>query len=183
MLLSAVRLTRIGFRVAWLAGVVALISLTALPAVLHIVGLDTYTVRGGSMSPAIPIGSIVLVQRVPAAVLNAGDVITFTAPNDTVVTHRVLGRSAGDEPTFITQGDANAHPGSGPGAAIRPSSAASCCLCPVAGSALVALSTTIGMVVMGALLVTLMLAGWFLDELRTALVAATSRRAEAEPAH
>lgn len=182
MLISALGLTRIGFRVVWLAGVVALISLTALPAVLHFAGLDTYTVRGGSMSPSIPVGSVVVVQHVPAATLTAGDVITFTASNNTVVTHRVLGRSAGDDPTFITQGDANAHPDPDfiSGASVIGRVVFSV---PVAGSALVTLSTTVGMIVMGALLLTLTLGGWFLDELRTALVAATSRRAEAEPAH
>ena len=176
MLLSVLRFTRIGFRAMWLAGVVALISLTVLPAVLHLVGVNTYTVRGGSMSPTIPIGSVVLVEPVSAGAVNAGDVITFTAPNDTVVTHRVLGRSAGEDPSFITQGDANATPDPDlvPGAAVIGRVVFAV---PVAGSALVTLSTTIGMVVMGALLLTLTLGGWFLDELRTALVAATSRMA------
>jgi signal peptidase I len=179
MLLSALRVTRIGFRTAWLFGVLALITLTAMPALLHVAGLDTYTVRGGSMSPSIPIGSIVVVEHVPADAVRASDVITFTAPNATVVTHRVLGRTADSAPTFITQGDANSAP--------DPDFVASASVIgrvvwsvPFLGAALVALSSTAGIVVAGALLVSLMVGGWFIDELGTLVVAGRARRAATE---
>ena len=84
---------------------------------------------------------MVVVQHVSAGSVSAGDVITFRAPNDTVVTHRVLGRTAGDAPTFITQGDANPTPDPDmvPSAAVIGRVVFSV---PCAGAALVALSTT-----------------------------------------
>ncbi len=179
MLLSALRLTRIGFRAAWLAGVLALIALTLLPALLRVTGFETYTVRGGSMSPAISLGSLVVVQHVPAESVAAGDVVTFKAPNNTVVTHRVLGRTAGNDPTFITQGDANPSPD--PDMLSSTSVIGRVVLSvPVVGAATVAISSTSGMLVVGALLVSLMVAGWFVDELRAIVVAATTRRAAAK---
>jgi signal peptidase I len=179
MLLSALRVTRIGFRAAWLAGVLALVALTLLPAALRATGFDTYTVRGGSMSPGIPLGSFVVVQRVSADSVNAGDVITFKAPNNTVVTHRVLGRTADAQPTFITQGDANPSP--------DPDMVSSAAVIgrvvfsvPVAGAAIVALSTLGGIVVAASLLVMLMLAGWFIDEWRAMVAGPSNRRAATE---
>ena len=181
MLLSALRLTRIGFRLAWLVGVAALVVLAAGPAVLRIAGVDSYTVRGGSMAPAVPLGALVLVQHVPASDIVAGDVISFRAPNGTVVTHRVLGRSAGTEPTFITKGDANATPDPDmtPASAVIGRMAVSI---PFAGLALVQLATASGILIAAALLVSLMVAGWFTDELRTTLAASATRGATTEPA-
>lgn len=181
MLLSALGLTRIGLRLAWLIGVVVLIALAAGPAVLRFAGIDTYTVRGGSMSPSVPLGAVVLVQHVRPSDIAAGNVITFLAPNDTVVTHRVLGRSAGDDPTFITKGDANPtqDPDMVPGAAVLGRMVVSI---PFAGSAVSALASPPGIVIVVALLVSLLVGGWFIDELRSTVVAAAARGAAAEPA-
>ena len=181
MLLSGLRVTRIGFRLAWLVGVAVLVALAAGPAVLRVAGVDSYTVRGGSMAPSVPLGALVLVQHVPASDIVAGDVISFRAANDTVVTHRVLGRSAGTEPTFITKGDANATPDPDmtPASAVIGRVAVSI---PFAGLALVQLATGPGILIAAALLVSLMVAGWFIDELRTTLAAAATRRAATEPA-
>ena len=181
MLLSALRMVRIGFRLTWLIGVIVLIALAAGPAALRLAGIDSYTVRGGSMSPSVPLGALVLVEQVPASDIVAGDVITFRAPNNTVVTHRVLGRSAGTDPMFITKGDANPTPDPDmtPASAVIGRVALSI---PFAGSALVQLATGAGMLIAAALLVSLMVAGWFIDELRTTLAAAATRRATTEPA-
>ncbi len=178
MLLSALRLTRICLRATWLAGVMALIVLSAGPSVLRFAGFETYTVRGGSMAPAIPIGSIVVVERVAPSSISAGDVVTFRAANEVVVTHRVLGRSAGPEPTFITRGDSN--PGPDPDLISSTALIGRVAIAvPVIGSALVSLSSTTGMVVVVLLLGSILLAGWFIDELRTAM-AANSRRSATE---
>ena len=177
MLLSALRLTRLGLRFAWVTGLVVLIGLTAMPAVLHAAGYDTFTVRGGSMEPQI---STRVGDRRPAhrscSRSPPATSSRSTAPNDTVVTHRVLGRSAGSEPTLITQGDANQTPDPGmvPAAAVIGRVVFSV---PEAGALLAGLTTTSGMVMAGALLLSLMIAGWFVDELRTILSAANSQRA------
>ncbi len=90
----------------------ALVLLVLLPRVMGWVPL---TVLSGSMEPAIPIGSQVVVERVQTeaelADIEIGDVISFMPqPNDrTVVTHRVVAQSVqldGDI-MLTTRGDAN----------------------------------------------------------------------------
>lgn len=176
MLLSALRGIRTGFRLAWLAGVLALVALTVGPGLLRMTGIDTYTVRGGSMAPAIPIGSLVFVESVEGASINAGDVITFDAPNNAVVTHRVVGRSAGDEPTFITQGDANPTPDPDMVSSDRVIGRVTFSV-PEAGALVGELSTATGIVMCAAGLVALMVSGWFVDELRTNVIKGMARRA------
>jgi signal peptidase len=65
------------------------------------------------MSPAIPVGSLVIATRASAADLRPGDVIVFRRPDRAgmMVVHRIEAVSqtpAG--PVFITKGDANAGP-------------------------------------------------------------------------
>jgi len=171
MLVAALRGIRIGLRLAWLAGIAVVVTLAAGPAALRIVGIDTYSVRGGSMSPTVPLGAVVLVQHVSPSAIAAGDVITFRAANDTVVTHRVLGRSDGDDPTFITKGDANdtQDPEMVPGAAVIGRLVLTI---PLVGWALADLGTSTGVLVVAAGLACLMVAGWFIDELRATVAVA-----------
>lgn len=67
-------------------------------------------IRSGSMSPTLPVGSLVAYERVPAGSLRVGDVISITPPGKpgTVVTHRIARVETGAEGTFLmTKGDAN----------------------------------------------------------------------------
>lgn len=66
--------------------------------------------RTGSMSPAIPAGSVAVVQRVPAADIEVGDVVTVDRDGELPVTHRVTAIVAGadDERVITMRGDANA---------------------------------------------------------------------------
>lgn len=67
--------------------------------------------RTGSMAPTIPAGSVAIVQRVPAADIAVGDVVTVDRSGELPVTHRVTSVSAGslDGTRMITmRGDANA---------------------------------------------------------------------------
>jgi signal peptidase len=66
----------------------------------------------GSMSPAIPTGSIAFVREMPASEISVGDVVTVDRSPELPVTHRVveiLGQD-GDAVTFRMKGDANADP-------------------------------------------------------------------------
>lgn len=68
------------------------------------------TVLTGSMNPAIPAGSLVLVKPVDPATIEPGDVITWQVrPGEaTYVTHRVVLVQDGTIPlSFVTKGDAN----------------------------------------------------------------------------
>ena len=68
------------------------------------------TVASGSMQPALPLGSLVVVVPRDAAAVRIGDVITFNPPGDDTrtITHRVVDvQGAGDAVSVHTQGDAN----------------------------------------------------------------------------
>ena len=83
-----------------------LFMLYILPA---LTGTRWYVVTSGSMSPAIPTGSMVVVCRSSFGEIRAGDVITFRiGGGDTTVTHRVT--SVDRESSCLrTKGDANEH--------------------------------------------------------------------------
>src|SRR5919199_1569638 len=68
------------------------------------------TVASGSLQPALPLGSLVVVVPRDAATVRTGDVITFSPPGDPgrTVTHRVVDvRGAGPDLQVHTRGDAN----------------------------------------------------------------------------
>lgn len=67
--------------------------------------------RTGSMSPTIPAGSVAVVQRVPAADIATGDVVTVDRADALPITHRVTSVGPGasaDERIITMRGDANA---------------------------------------------------------------------------
>lgn len=93
----------------WLAGgfVAAVLIAAVLPMA---VGMHTYTVRSGSMDPAIATGDVVVVDSISPGDARVGDVITFNDPEggDALITHRVRAmREHGETIGFITRGDAN----------------------------------------------------------------------------
>ncbi|HLG70860.1 MAG TPA: signal peptidase I [Chloroflexota bacterium] len=101
-------------RLALILAAVSVAGLTATFLFLAIVprtGLyATYTVLSGSMAPAIPTGSVVVVTAEDPSQVKVGDVITVTSeqPPYATVTHRVtriIPTAKG--PEFKTKGDAN----------------------------------------------------------------------------
>lgn len=98
---------------AAVVGVVVLVLLAAV-VVPGLTGWVPLTVLSGSMEPAIPAGSQVVVVPLEAADVadvQLGDVVTFMPlPGDpTLVTHRVVGRAFGSDGSveLTTRGDAN----------------------------------------------------------------------------
>jgi signal peptidase I len=74
---------------------------------------ESFYVRSGSMSPTIPVGSLVITTRAPARTLRVGDVIVFHRPDrpGTMVVHRIEAIVTTPKgPAFITRGDANSSP-------------------------------------------------------------------------
>ncbi|HWO07768.1 MAG TPA: signal peptidase I [Candidatus Paceibacterota bacterium] len=70
--------------------------------------IELKIVKSGSMEPAVPTGSVVVVK--PAAEYRFGDVITFGEDTATAIptTHRVIGvQGEGAAATYTTKGDAN----------------------------------------------------------------------------
>lgn len=69
-----------------------------------IAGIRSYMVESGSMTPTLPVGSIILDQK--SDTYHRGDIITFTRGGQTV-THRIKTAKNGQ---FQVQGDANNTP-------------------------------------------------------------------------
>lgn len=77
------------------------------------VGWHVDTVYGGSMEPAIKLGSLAVIQPVDPQTIKAGDIITYrsSTESNTVTTHRVIEVANNDGSlVFHTQGDANEDP-------------------------------------------------------------------------
>jgi signal peptidase len=92
------------------AGVVVVVAMAvlAIAAVPLLSPLHTQIVLSGSMSPAIPVGSIVFTAPIDG-VAAPGDVILFPHPlGSTTVVHRVVAVEVGAVASdYITKGDAN----------------------------------------------------------------------------
>jgi signal peptidase len=80
----------------------------------HLWGLKFVTIMGGSMGPALPAGSIAVVQPVDSHDVEVGDVIAFSPEKEqkaTIVTHRVVEvLDMANVLTFQTKGDNNKEP-------------------------------------------------------------------------
>jgi signal peptidase len=73
-------------------------------------GYHYAVVKSGSMEPTYHVGSVIVTQKVDAANVKVGDVISWQVPEDSskIITHRVIERvGTGQEVAFRTQGDAN----------------------------------------------------------------------------
>lgn len=83
----------------------------AAVVVPRLAGATTLAVLTGSMEPAYPPGTLVVIRPTPPQDIRVGDVITFQLESGRpeVATHRVVekGFRADGEVQFVTQGDAN----------------------------------------------------------------------------
>jgi signal peptidase I len=78
---------------------------------ISLTGWKALSIPTGSMRPAIPPGSLVLVHRVSISSLKVGDVITYINPMNpkTTLSHRIVKKYLINNkiPAFVTKGDAN----------------------------------------------------------------------------
>ncbi|MBR0456140.1 MAG: signal peptidase I [Firmicutes bacterium] len=87
--------------------IVAVIVVCLAVTVPRLFGLSSYVVVSGSMTPAIPVNSLIYVKSCEPATLQEGDVILFYDSKDgTPITHRVVENDT-DTQKIITKGDAN----------------------------------------------------------------------------
>lgn len=87
-----------------LAGLFMILAL----CVMVMSGFRLYVVTSGSMAPAIPTGSMILVSREPFSGIREGNIVTYRLNGgDTVVTHRVVAVDSRKK-DLRTKGDANA---------------------------------------------------------------------------
>lgn len=98
----------VGLWVVLLAGAIVLAAWSRLAPAL---GHELFIVRGGSMEPAIPIGSLIVAQPTAAERISVGDIVTVVADNGVLVTHRVIrAADSGSGVQLELKGDANASP-------------------------------------------------------------------------
>ncbi|QZQ53630.1 hypothetical protein KZI27_00655 (plasmid) [Curtobacterium sp. TC1] len=73
--------------------------------------------RTGSMSPAIPTGSLAVVKQIPAAQAQVGQVVTVDRPGQLPITHRVVTtnpRNDGSATLRLAPGQRSASPPASP---------------------------------------------------------------------
>ena len=108
---TAVRWTRRLLDLALVALVMSVLGLVLAATILPALGHQLIVVRGSSMEPAIPLGSVVEVARVQPSDLRLGDVVTLKEENGTLVSHRITGIVQTPEGLQLrTKGDANGTP-------------------------------------------------------------------------
>ena len=86
------------------------VVLAALPlTVPRVMGYRIYHVLTDSMAPALPVGSAIYVKECEPALLETGEIVTFTlgSATDLVETHRVVENDTAAK-QLVTKGDANA---------------------------------------------------------------------------
>uniref|UniRef100_UPI004056C521 signal peptidase I n=1 Tax=Acetatifactor sp. TaxID=1872090 RepID=UPI004056C521 len=86
-----------------------LILFAAIAAVLILpvlFGCKSMAVVSGSMEPAIPVGSIIIVKEAESDALEIGDVVTYQMSGNTMVTHRIVEIDKENQ-CVTTKGDAN----------------------------------------------------------------------------
>ena len=91
------------------------LSIYALSGIMLLVflvpktGWKALSVATGSMTPAVPQGSLVIIHHVDPHTLRVGDVVTYIDPYNTkeTITHRVVTVThSGSIPAFVTKGGA-----------------------------------------------------------------------------
>jgi signal peptidase I len=149
----------------WLSLAVAILAVVGLSHIAPALGYRLVIIAGSSMSPAIPIGAVVI-ERKPSAV-NVGDVVTVQKPNGVSITHRVvrLGEAHG-EAYLETRGDANAasDPTVAPASTVTGVVAVAL---PLVGFILAFLAVPSGVISIVLMLAALMFAIWTLEELES----------------
>lgn len=104
-----VRRVRAGAALCWCVGGFCFALLLASVAPMAI-GMRAYTVRSGSMTPAIRTGDIIVSEPISPTEAHVGDIVTFRDPSGSgrLITHRARAISArGNAVRFVTRGDAN----------------------------------------------------------------------------
>jgi len=94
---------------------VLIVVVLVLPAIIYAIpfivdGYYSSVIMSGSMEPAVPVGSIVVTQKIDVDNVKAGDIIVFQR-SDSKTLHRVIDKIVeNDSYYFKTKGDANEDP-------------------------------------------------------------------------
>jgi signal peptidase len=88
---------------------VVFVMVAVLARLVPLTGRTALVVAGPSMTPALPVGSLIVVEPVRPADIAVGDVVSIqSGPNRAVFTHRVIRLVDRDGAVWVeTRGDAN----------------------------------------------------------------------------
>lgn len=86
--------------------IIVMAIFAAVLLIPRILGYQSLAVLSGSMSPEIPVGSIVFTEEIPFEEFKVGDIVTYSISEKTMVTHRIT-KIDKQEKILITRGDAN----------------------------------------------------------------------------
>ena len=111
MSIRAGRILRLAIRTTWIGLFGLLLAVLVGMRVASMDGRSVLIIRGGSMAPAIPLGSLVVAEPVDPRALSISDVVAYRAGSGTLVTHRIAQIYDGaGELRFQMRGDANPTP-------------------------------------------------------------------------
>jgi signal peptidase len=102
-------LRRLRMLVLWI-GLGALFGALLAAVLPQLAGYRSFTVRSGSMTPAIETGDVVVTAPISPLDARVGDIVTFVDPEGTgkLFSHRVQSvQRQGSTVAFVTRGDAN----------------------------------------------------------------------------
>lgn len=100
----------------WVDAVLVSVLVTLVVAGAAAVISGRYQLRpvlSGSMRPGLPVGGIVITERIPVSSLQVRDVVVFHSPESAqeLIVHRIISLTRGPSgPVVKTQGDANTAP-------------------------------------------------------------------------
>ena len=166
---SAITIARRALGALWLLSLAAIVLLALAANLGPKVGFEVFAIRGGSMSPTIPLGAAIVVVRTDPTAIQVGDTVTIRADNGVVYTHRVVDIRVRPEYRWLkTKGDANAHADAAP---VPESSVVGVVrmTVPLAGYLMAMLTTPAGILSVVAYAVALLAAVWELEEVEASV--------------
>lgn len=148
---------------------IALVSVAVLGRIVPLTGRTTLVVAGPSMAPALQVGSAIVVEPVDPTMLAVGDVVSLRSGLDKAIfTHRIVRLVQRESSVWLeTRGDAN----SAADPSIIPASdvlGRVVVVVPYVGYLIALASSLSGLVLIVALGLLLLTAGWILDDKRPA---------------
>ncbi len=160
-----------------LALIVVVLGGVVLGKLVPLTGRQTIVIGGGSMEPAVPLGSAVIIRSVDAGELAAGDIVSLKAgPQNTLYTHRIVAVIDRPDGRWVqTKGDANADqdPTLVHASAIVGRTEM---VIPLAGYLIALLSIPTGVLFLVGLAASLLAGAWLLESLEPELVVKGSVR-------
>ena len=155
--------------------IATLVIARGIPAVT---GGTTFVVGGGSMEPAIPLGSAVVVAPVDATALAVGDIVSLrVGTQHAVFTHRIIRLADREGAVWLeTKGDANPDPDPSlvPATAVIGRVSVSV---PLAGYLVMVMSSLQGVLFLVSLGVLVLAGAWMLETVEDDLAETVHRRA------